>query len=183
MPHRLLAAFAATSALLLLTGCTTASETGSTPSPTPSRSIAPETSATPTPQLAEPTCENIMSSAFTTDWIAEQVEAPHSVFAEGITCRWQADPTVATDNILAYSWAPATEADWEALVTEHTTSDDSPWFVESGPRDQYLTHKTEYWVQDDNGYGATFLFTGDVLIYAMTKAETDYVTGPPLGEG
>ncbi|MFB7891476.1 hypothetical protein ACFC1I_04680 [Microbacterium sp. NPDC056044] len=120
-----------------------------------------------------------MSASFTTTWVPVEIDEPEPTFVDGIQCRWQADPTVGTDNILAYAWAPAERSDWDALVAEHTNGDGSTWFVESEERGEYLTHKTEYWVQDDDGYGATYLFTGDAIIYAMTKAETNDVTGPP----
>jgi len=120
-----------------------------------------------------------MSPAFTTTWVPATIDDPEPVFAEGIACRWQADPTVGTDNVLTYAWAPADRADWDALAAEHVGAEDSPWFIESGERGEYLTQKVDYWVQDDEGYGSTYLFTGDAVIYAMTKDETNDVVGPP----
>jgi hypothetical protein len=148
--------------------------------PSPSVTPIPQPTSTPTPQtqVAEPTCDNIMAPTFTTSWVPTRIEDPDPVFAAGIMCRWQADPTVGTDNILAFGWTPAERPAWDALVTEFTRGEDSPWFVESGDRGQYLTQKVDYWVQDDEGYGSTYLFTGDAIIYAMTKAETAHVSGP-----
>jgi hypothetical protein len=123
-----------------------------------------------------------MAASFTTSWLPVEITEPSAPFSDGIQCRWQADPSVGTDNIRAYGWTPAEQADWDALVAE-MDEEGSTWFVEPGERGQYLTHKTEYWVQDEEGYGATYLFTGDAIIYAMTKAETNDVTGPPVAYG
>lgn len=188
MPHRRSAALAVPFVLLLLTACTAAPPAASpasaptaagTPQPTPASS--PTSIATA--RLAEPTCENIMSASFTTTWLPTEVEAADPLFADGITCRWQADPAVGTDNVLIFSWTPAAQSEWDALVAEFLAVEDGGWIVESGPRGHYLTGKTDYWVQDDAGYGATYLFTGHAVIYAMTKAETDDVAGPPPADG
>lgn len=165
-----------------LTACTQTTPTArnsATPNASPLRP-APVPSATPTPTAtpAAATCENIMAPDFSSSWTPVEIEGKPA-FADGITCRWQADHSVGTDNMLAYAWGPATAEDWTAL-TEEYLGPDSAWFVEEGDRGSYLTSKTDYWVRDEEDYGSTYLFTGEHLIYAMTKAETDDVVGPPM---
>lgn len=149
---------------------------GPAPSLPPSAPLA----ATPdAPVLAAATCENIMHPEFTTDWLPARVDEPEPLFADGIQCWWSADPTVGTDNVLLYGWAPATAEVWDALVAERAADTDAEWFTEEDERGVYLTHRTDYWVQDAEGYGTTYLFTGDAILYAQTKAETEDVVGPP----
>jgi len=122
-----------------------------------------------------------MDPSFTTTWIPTRLADTAPPFDRGIMCRWQADPTVGTDNVLTYGWTEATRADWERLIAA-TKAVRPDVFIEQGPRGEYLTSQ-EIFVADENGYGATYLFTGDAIIYAMTKAETDDVAGPPLVGG
>lgn len=112
-------------------------------------------------------------------WVAVGRDEPEPLFASGVQCRWSADPAVGTDNVLDYGWAPADEATWAAFVEARLSAPDSPWFVETGERGEYLTQKTEYWLRDEEDYGGTYLFTGDAVIFAQTKAETRDVVGPP----
>lgn len=157
-----------------------ASPTAASPSPSASAAPTPTATAPPVaPTRAEATCENIMHPGFTTDWLPARVEEPEPLFTGGIQCWWAADPTVGTDNVLLYGWAPATREVWDALVAERTAETDAEWFTEEDDRGIYLTHKTDYWVQDAEGYGTTYLFTGDAILFAQTKAETADVVGPP----
>lgn len=112
-------------------------------------------------------------------WVPAPYDDPEPVFASGVQCWWSADPTVGTDNVLAYGWTASDQATWDAFVDEQLSTADSPYFLEAGARGVYLTEKTDYWVRDDEGYGRTYLFTGDAVIFAQTKAETADVVGPP----
>jgi hypothetical protein len=157
-----------------------AAETSQTP---PAESSAPPESSAPAapapPDVPNATCENIMDAAFATDWTPRVVE-PASVeplLAEGISCIWAADHSVGTDNVLVYSWAPLSASAWNAFTAERL-AEENGWLLEHGDRGTYLTTLTDYWVQDDEGYGHTYLFTGDAVVVAMTKAETDMVVGP-----
>jgi hypothetical protein len=157
-----------------------ASPTPAGASPSASTTPAPSATAPPvTPVRAEATCENIMHPEFSTEWLPARVEEPEPLFADGIQCWWAADPTVGTDNVLLYGWAPATEDEWNALVAERMAETDAAWFTEEDERGVYLTHKTDYWVQDAEGYGTTYLFTGEAILFAQTKEETADVVGPP----
>lgn len=158
----------------------TSSSSGAVESPSASPTLSPAPSEPPAPAgWQEPTCENIMHPEFTTDWLPARVEEPETLFTDGIQCWWAVDPTVGTDNVLLYGWAPATAEEWAALVAERTAETDTAWFTEEDERGVYLTHKTDYWVQDADGYGTTYLFTGDAILFAQTKAETEDVVGPP----
>lgn len=149
-------------------------------SPTSSPTAAPVASEPASPTTpAPPTCENIMAPDFTTDWVPVRMEDPEPAFTAGIQCWWLEDPAVATDNVLIYGWAPATPASWEALVAERTAETFTPWVLEQDDRGTYLTHKAVDWVQDAEGYGTTYLFTGDALFYAQTRAAIADVAGPP----
>lgn len=150
----------------------------------PTAPVEPSAPPTPTtPARADPTCENIMAPGFLppdlAHWVPAPYDEPEPLFAAGVQCWWSADPTVGTDNVLAYGWVPADEASWTAFVEERLSTPDAPWFVEAGERGEYLTEKTDYWVRDEEGYGMTYLFTGDAVIFAQTKAETRDVVGPP----
>lgn len=112
-------------------------------------------------------------------WMPAVFEEPEPLFVPGVQCWWSADPAVGTDNVLKYGWAPADEATWAAFVEARLSPPDSPWFLETGERGDYLTEKTDYWLRDDEDYGRTYLFTGDAVIFAQTKAGTRDVVGPP----
>lgn len=180
--------------LWVVSGTSLAPEAGSDPdtvsgSPTPDFSAIATPHATPGPTppsrvaRADPTCENIMRPGFASEQTTHPIPAedpePMPLFAEGISCWWSADPTVGTDNVLAYSWTAADAETWAAFTREQLGLADSPFFLEDGDRGEYLTEKTDYWIRDDEDYGSTFLFTGDVIIWAMTKAATADVVGPP----
>lgn len=173
-----------------LAGCAGAAEQQAAVTTEPviiSASPAPVASATPTPtpepepvpRWADPTCENIMAADFETTWVPTELDVNEPLLSGGITCRWQQDPTVGTDNVLMYGWASLTQERWDQFVASKTTSEPG-WFTETGERGEYVTTQSEYWVQDHEGYGTTYLFTGDAVISAMTKDETNDVTGPPL---
>ncbi len=89
-----------------------------------------------------------------------------AVLARGADCVSRQDPDAS------YDWSPASEEDWGNLVAEYT-ADDSAWFTEEGSRGTYLTYKI------DGRYNQTFLYTGDAVILAPSKAATDAVIGPP----
>lgn len=154
-------------------------EVSAAPSPANSPSLSPSTSASADDRLTAPasarvsaTCRNIMdpSSNVTVAPLVLPEGAvqlpPMPVMAQGANCIAGQD----SDNF--YDWSPASRADWDALVAEFTA--DGAWFTEDGPRGTYLTYKI------DGRYRQTFLFTGDAVILAPTKAATDAVIGPPL---
>jgi hypothetical protein len=122
-----------------------------------------------------------MSPDFSSTWIPVEIDAYQAAFEDGVTCHWSIDPSVGTDNVLTFAWAPADATEWAALV-EEVKAQDPAWFILAEERGDYLTIESEYWVHDDEGYGTTYLFTGDAIILAGTKAETSAVTGPPLVE-
>jgi hypothetical protein len=74
------------------------------------------------------------------------------LFDDGVVC-WD-----TPDYTRAFAWAPATE---------------------EGDRGTYLTYKTAPESADAEGYNQTYLFTGDAITMASTKAETDLIVGPP----
>lgn len=123
--------------------------------------------------LVAATCENIMDPSSDTkvvSWVLPEGAIqlpPIPVLAQGANC------VASDDSDDSYDWSPASRSEWDALVAEYT-ADDSGWFTEDGPRGTYLTYKLE------GRYAQTFLFTGDVVIVAPTKAATDAVIGPPL---
>lgn len=155
-------------------------ELSAAPSPANSPALSPATSAGADDRLTAPasarvaaTCENIMdpsSNVTVAAWVLPEGAVqlpPMPVLAQGVNCIAGQD----SDNF--YDWSPASRGDWDALVAEFT-ADDSAWFTEDGPRGTYLTYKI------DGRYSQTFLFTGDAVILAPTKAATDTVIGPPL---
>lgn len=143
-------------------------------------SSGPATSASADVRLTAPasarvaaTCENIMDPSSDTTvvpWVLPEGAIqlpPLPVLAQGANC------VASDDSDDSYDWSPASRSEWDALVAEYT-ADDSGWFTEDGPRGTYLTYKL------DGRYAQTFLFTGDAVILAPTKAATDAVIGPPL---
>ncbi len=151
--------------------------------PTPTHP-APSSSPTPTadPRLTAPasarvapTCDNIMDPASgktVHDIVLPEgaVSAPplFPVLAQGPRC--STDGSTRGD---FYAWSPASRTDWDAVVAT-LTAGESAWFTEEGPRGTYLTYKI------DGRYNQTYLFTGDAVILAPTKADTDFVIGPPV---
>jgi hypothetical protein len=187
-PHRAAAALALAAAMAAaLTGCVpdaAAPRDAARTTPPTSTHAAPSASATPTadPRLTAPTsarvaptCDNIMdpASGKTVHDIAlpeGSVSGPplFPVLAQGPSCSTDGSPRGDF-----YTWSPASRTDWDAVVAT-LTAGDSGWFTEEGPRGTYLTYKI-------NGrYSQTYLFTGDAVIVAPTKAGTDAVIGPPL---
>lgn len=118
------------------------------------------------------TCENIMDTSSDVTVVSRVLPEgaiqlpPMPVLAQGADC------VASNDSDDSYDWSPASRGDWDALVAEYT-ADDSGWFTEDGPRGTYLTYRL------DGRYAQTFLFTGDAVILAPTKAATDAVVGPP----
>ncbi|MEV8240789.1 hypothetical protein AB0O90_11165 [Microbacterium testaceum] len=179
--------------ILALAGVTLSILTACVPDATPSGDAARTTpptvaAATPTPSVSAttdarltapasarvaPTCDNIMDPA-SGKTVREIVPVEGAVtlptypaLAHGPRCT-----TSGSADGDYYTWSPASQTDWDALVAELT--DDSAWFTEDGPRGTYLTYKI------DGRYSQTFLFTGDAVILAPSKAATDFVIGPPL---
>lgn len=171
------------------TGCVAtsrpAADTASSPAPSPTDSPAqptspPTTSAHADERLTAPvstripaTCGNITDPSSDLTLVSRVLPEgaiklpPMPVLARGADCV----SSQGSDD--SYDWSPASEKDWNDLVALYTAND-SAWFTEDGPRGTYLTYKI------DGRYSQTFLFTGDAVILAPTKAATDAVIGPPL---
>ena len=171
--------------VVALSGCT-AGQTPPDAVQLTTRSPAPTEAATPSPPPAPvvpadarvaPTCDNIMVDTFT-DTIAVREVPPggdataNPLFDGGVTC-WD-QPSYRR----AFAWAPTTPAQWDSLVAEYV-GPASTWFTEDGSRGTYLTFKNASGYTDSEGYSQTYLFTGDAIIMAFTKADTDLIVGPP----
>lgn len=151
-----------------------------TPSPSPTESATPPVAPAPVVPAADrvpATCDNIMVDTFA-DTIAVREIPPggdataNPLFDGGVTC-WD-QPSYRR----AFAWAPTTQAQWDALVAEYV-GPASAWFTENGPRGTYLTFMNSSGYTDADGYSQTYLFTGDAIIMAFTKADTDLIVGPP----
>ncbi|MDQ1124366.1 hypothetical protein [Microbacterium trichothecenolyticum] len=173
----------AAAALLGLTACVADAAPTNGANPTADASPTPAPSSTPTPSTdpratapaaarVAPTCDNILDPASGTT--VGEVVLPDGAAATPTVPVLAQGPNCATDGGTGdfYAWSPASRSDWDALVAEFTA--DSAWFAEDGPRGTYLTYEI------DVRYGQTFLFTGDAVILAPTKAATDVVIGPPI---
>lgn len=175
---------------VILVGCTGAppdQESTDAPQPiaSPTSVAAPErTSPSPEPYVpavarVAPSCDNIMVDSFSEPIDVRELPAgadPETwgdpLLNRGVVC-W--DTPYYTR---AFAWTPASRADWDELVAT-LTGPDSAWFTEEGNRGTYLTYKTAPEPADAEGYNQTYLFTGDAVIMAFTKAETDLIVGPP----
>lgn len=170
-----------------LTACvpdTAAPSDAARTTPPTSTHAAPSASATPTadPRLTAPasarvapTCDNIMDPA-SGKTVLDVVLPDGAVSSGPLFPALAQGPTCSTDGTGQgdfYTWSPASRTDWDAVVAT-LTAGDSGWFTEEGPRGTYLTYKI------DGRYNQTYLFTGDAVILAPTKADTDAVIGPPL---
>ncbi|MET0736173.1 MAG: hypothetical protein ABWY55_11110 [Microbacterium sp.] len=181
-------------AALLFAGCAGSSDPGqssATTTPTPSRSASPSPTPTPTAETIEPTCENTSTAEFrammaSNSWVSWTLPrdgiggSPFDVFpggapTGGITCRWGADPELATDNILDLAWAPIGRA--EATAAQEQLAAAGYERIEA-PEGVYLAMKGEAGWADAEGYAQSYLFTDDDVRWAMFKAELVYVKAP-----
>lgn len=155
-------------------------DAGGAASATPSGSIVSASPTTdqrlnaPASTRVAPTCDNIMDPA--SGKIVRDVVPPEGAVSTPTYPVLEQGPKCSTDGTVMgdfFTWSPASQTDWDALVTE-LTADDSAWFIEEGPRGTLLTYKI------DGRYSQTFLFTGDAVILAPDKAAADFVIGPPV---
>lgn len=180
-------ALLAAAALLGLTACvpdaaahddaartTPPTATHAAPSPSATATTDPRLTAPASARVA-PTCDNIMDPA--SGKSVREVILPEGAVSSGPLFPALAQgPVCSTDGSPVgdfFTWSPASRTDWDAVVAT-LTADDNAWFTEEGPRGTYLTYKI------GGRYNQTYLFTGDAVILAPTKADTDAVIGPPI---
>lgn len=161
-----------------------------TPSATATVSTAPEptaTAASPGPSSTASsegpgaTCENTASEAFldlmeTQGWTsADIVDAavgpkPFADFLDGtppgdVVCRWAADPSAATANVIDLAWAIAPGEAVADIVQRYT---ELGYVVTQEPAGMYL----------ELPGGAAYLLTPTDIRWATTKANLAYIKAP-----
>ncbi len=177
-------------AVAVLTGCTS-SPADPAPSASQSASRSPTPTAAPTPEAVEPTCENTATPEYRAmaaenEWVSWTMPRdgighnPFETFPSGaptgsISCRWGADPDMATDNILDLAWSPIDTAD----AAEAQTALEAEGYERSeAPEGVYLAMRGEQGWGDSEGFAQSYLFTPEDVRWAMTKAELAFVQAP-----
>lgn len=151
-------------------------------------SAAPQSSATSSPRpsssaTSDPgaTCENTATDAFlaqmasqgwtSIDTVDEEVGAkPFADFLDGtpagaVVCRWAADPTAATDNVVDLAWAIAPGEAVADIVQRYT---ELGYVVTQEPAGMYL----------EQPGGVAYLLTPTDIRWATTKANLAYIKAP-----
>lgn len=166
---RFAALFAMTVALVL-TGCSTAPESSTEPTPPPApveTAPEPEPTAIETPEPAdndtpEPTCETIISPSTVTaltdlGWTYKEHEFRFGadVVEGGIECVW-GDYTVASDHVQVFGWAPLDQNASTAVQKELIASG---WLRADADGHTYITEDPTYAMStDEEGFGMTYEF-------------------------
>jgi len=180
--------------VITLAGCAPGTA-APTPSPTESSTQAPSISPTPTPEAIDPTCDNIATPEYhamaaANEWVSWTTPRngigsnPFDVFPGGapagsISCRWGSDPDVATDNILDMAWG---RIDSTEAADAQVALEELGFQRIDAPEGVYLVTPNQEFMADEEGYGASYLFTPEDVRYAMSKAELAYVQAPEESE-
>lgn len=164
-----------------------------TASDTPSSSPTPDASPslTPAPPLVEATCETTSTEEFQEmmaqiGWISWETQnaeigaRPFERFPEGapdgqIVCRWGVSPDLATDDVIDLAWSPIGT---EAAASAQAFLLDEGYQRIDAPEGVYFALTGTDFHSDAEGYGETYLFTGDDVRWALTKADVASVKAP-----
>jgi hypothetical protein len=184
--------------VLSLTACTSPAEPAAE-TPTSAVSASPTATATPAAEVtptAEPeaapirytSCEEIITPAFaevvaSNGWVGwnmvgqEIGHSPFDIFPDGapngqLSCRFGKGPEVATDNVLDLAWAPIDEA--TARTAQQALADAGYQRIEAADGVQYALRADGGWA-DEEGWGATYLFTGTDVRWAVVRDELPYL--------
>lgn len=123
---------------------------------------------------AAPTCETLISPGMTEAFAAQGWTARESPFFAGDTqlegglqCTWGNFDAPSNDNVQSYGWAPITS---EQTVAAQETLTKQGWVTETTDAVTYVTeNKKTARVTDADGYGMTYAFYPDYVLYADTK--------------
>lgn len=175
--------------MLLLAACTP-TPAPATPGEPSSSSAAPSapapTTASPaetTPPVvpADPTCETLISKADVAafadkGWTVR--ESPFMIeeleFAQGLTCMWGDFEGPGSDNVMIFGWAPIT---LDAAESARKLLLGYGWVEESGDGVLYVTNPNPL-STDANGYGDTYAFYDDYVLYGVTKQALNSIVVP-----
>lgn len=186
-------AIAAGAALVtgLVVWLATSANDSAAPGPTPTLTVTatptvvPEPTPTPqpTPEATVATCENIVTEGLRAmmalqEWTVEETTGaqigatPFAKFPDGpppgqLICRWAADHTAATDNVVDFAWAPVEESATAGIVDAlvgagYTRQDTDAGIVVLGT------------FEGDDAY----VFTGSDVRWAPSIEAVGYVTAP-----
>lgn len=162
------ATLAALAFALVLTGCSGAPDSSTTPTPTPqpvdTESAAPA-AETPEPEgdtLTDPTCETIIAPSTVATlvdlgWTHEEHDfrLGGEIVEGGVECVW-GDYTVASDHVQVFGWAPL---DQEASTAAQQELISAGWLRADAEGHTYITEDPNYAMStDEEGFGMTYEF-------------------------
>lgn len=152
-------------------------QTGSTAAPGPSETpVATDGAEPPVDDAppADPTCETLISAgmteAFTSQgWTARQDPffAGDTQLEGGLKCAWGNFDAPSNDNVQSFGWAPINA---EQASAAQETLIKQGWVTEVTDTVTYVTeNKKTARVTDEDGYGMTYAFYPEYVLFADTK--------------
>lgn len=190
------AMIAATALTLMLTACSTPSDSPVLSDPEPTNSPAPEVPvdvepvtqpdpvSTPEPEApaAEPTCETIIGpttiqamTEYAWTFKENEFQFGRDVVEGGIECVW-GDYTVASDHVQIFAWAPL-DADASAAAQKKLVSEGWLRAADGDDGHTYITENPPF-NPDLNGFGMTYEFGDGWVSMADTKQSLILIEWP-----
>lgn len=169
-------------ALAATAGCAGTPSGGGTPTTTGSGHAASPAPPTPT-ATAAPRCETIIPQTTVATlkqagWSAqaEPFRIDDTELSGGVQCTW-GDPSVASDHVQVYGWAPISDAQASAARASLLANG---WRELDEKDGHYITAGAEMIMDpDDQGYGMTYQFGDGWVKVADTKQGLLLVDWPP----
>lgn len=135
----------------------------------------------PTP--ASVTCENLISTSLVEQYLELGWTVKQQAFYigevpmdDGIMCMWGDYDGPPSDNVAMFAWAPLDQATSESL---QTTLEEEGWLRKEIDGDIFLTVDPAWAIAvDDEGYGMTYEFTNEWVIYSDVKQQLALINNP-----